>query len=554
MKSIRPLSSPRLRALALCVSSMLCALSAHAAELKVVVDHPSLGSSVDGRVVVAVSRTPEFNVTSVTDASQMFGVTVDGLANGGAVTVDAAALGYPLASLDEVPDGTYWVKAWLNVYTTFERADGHVVKLHMDQGEGQQWHSSPGNLISTPQQVRLGPSVDGAVEIRLDEVIPPLEAPAETEWVKNFEMVSPSVSEFWGREMKLGARVLLPRGYGLDPDRKYPVVIEHGHFSRAAPGRFVAPEEVADPENPTRREAAGLALHEAWTSDDFPRFLLVTIQHPTPYYDDSYAVNTENHGPYGDAIVKELLPALEAEFRGIGEPWARILTGGSTGGWEAIAQQILYPEDFGGAWVFYPDQVDFHYYQLVDLYDWTNAYWREYDWLRVPVPGARDTDGRIRYTMRDENVFEEVAGTRYRGGGQWAAWAATYAPVAEDGYPAEIWDPLTGEIDREVADAAIEAFDLNAHVQANWDTLGPKLSGKLNVFTGRMDNFYLEEAVYLLEEFMTTGENLGYPARFEYGDKGAHGWSPWREPYDPQGLYGEMMEQVERNAPDGPAQ
>jgi hypothetical protein len=527
--------------------------AAQGAALRVVVDHPSVGESVDGRVILAISRTRDFEVTSVTDSSQLFGVTVDGLANGGAVTIDDGALGYPLRRLSEVPAGTYWVKAWLNVYSTFERADGHVVKLHMDRGEGQQWHESPGNLISEPVQVRLGPGADGNAEVRLDDVIPPLAPPPETEWVKNFEMVSPSVSEFWGREMRIGARVLLPRGWGLDPDRRYPVVIEHGHFSRDAPGRFVTPQEVVDAENPTRREQMGLALHDAWTSDDFPRFLLITIQHPTPYYDDSYAVDSANHGPYGHAIVEELLPAVEAEFRGIGEPWARILTGGSTGGWEAIAQQILYPDDFGGAWVFYPDQVDFHYYQLVNLHEWDNAYWREYEWLRTPVPGARDTDGRIRYTMEHENVWEEVQGTRYRSGGQWAAWNATYAPVAEDGYPAAIWDPLTGEIDRAVADAAIEAFDLNRHVQENWDELGPKLAGKLNVFTGRMDNFYLEQAVYRLEQFMTTGENLGYPARFEYGDVGAHGWSPWRNPEDPRGLYGEMMEQIERNAPDGAA-
>ena len=533
------------------VTSFFLAAAASASTISVVIDDPEARPALDGRVIVVISRTEAFELGSVTDASQRFGVSVDGVSSGDAVVVDGEALGYPLRSLDDVPAGDYHVRAWMNVYTTFERADGHVVKLPADRGEGQVWSEKPGNLVSDPVVVRLDPASDDVVELRLSSVLPPIEPPAETEWVKNFEMVSERVSEFWGQEMRIGARVLLPRGYGVDPDRRYPVVIEHGHFSRDAPGRFMDPADVVDPENMTRRETMGTALFEAWTSDDFPRFLLITIQHATPYYDDSYAVNTENHGPWGDAIVKELLPAIEAEFNGIGEPWARILTGGSTGGWEAIAQQVFYPDDFGGAWIFYPDQVDFHYYQLVDLYEGTNAYYREYEWLRTPIGGARDVDGRVRYTMEDENLFEEVIGTRYRGGGQWAAWNATFAPVADDGYPAPIWDPITGEIDREVAQWAIEHWDLRRHMETNWETLAPKLAGKLNVFTGRRDNFFLEQAVYELEEFLSTGENLGYPARFEYGEKGNHGWSPWREPEDPRGLYGDMMDAVRENAPDG---
>jgi hypothetical protein len=505
----------------------------------------------DGRVILAISRTPDFVVDSVTDSSQLVGVTIDDLEEGEAVRIDSEALGYPLRSLAEVPAGDYWVKAWLNVYSTFTRADGHVIKLHMDQGEGQHWHESPGNLFSEPVRVRLDPAQDDAVTLTLDQVIPPIAPPPETAWVRNFEIVSERVSTFWGRPMKIGARVLVPRGFDVETARRYPLVIQHGHFSTAPPGGFVDPAEVVGKAELTDREQRGIEFHDAWTADDFPRFLLVTIQHPTPYYDDSYAVNSDNQGPYGDAIVRELIPALETAFRGIGEPWARILTGGSTGGWESIAQQILYPDDFGGAWVFYPDQVDFHYYQLVDLHAGRNAYFREYDWLRTPIPGARDVDGRIRYTMEDENRWEEVIGTRYRSGGQWAAWNATYAPVAEDGYPASLWDPLTGEIDREIADAAIARWDLNRHLQENWEALGPKLAGKLNVFTGRRDNFYLEQAVYELEKFLSTGENLGYPARFEYGENGAHGWSPWRDPHDPRGFYGEMIDQVRAAAPDG---
>lgn len=530
-----------------CVLIWLPLLALASPRIEVRVAAPDGPAVVDGRVIVALSRNPEFVVDDVSNSSQMFGVSVDGLARGGVAVIDDATLGFPLRSLGDVPPGDYWAQAWLNVYTTFHRADGHVVKLHMDQGEGQAWSRSPGNLMSTPVRVHVGP--DSRAELVLDQVIPAIEPPADTDWVKHMRMRSDRVSAFWGHDMMIGATVLLPRGFGLDAKRRYPVVIQHGHFSRAAPGGFVTPQEVVDPSAPTAAETRGLALYEAWTSDDFPRFLLVTIQHPTPYYDDSYAVNSANQGPWGDAVVDELLPALEARFHGIGEPWARILTGGSTGGWEAMAQQVLRPDAFGGAWVFYPDQVDFDDYQLVDLVNGSNAYYREFDWLRVPIPGARDTDGRLRYTMADENLWEEVQGTRSRSGGQWAVWNATFAPVAADGYPAPLWDPLTGLINREAADAAIARFDLTRHMKRNWKTLAPKLAGKLNVFVGRRDNYYLEQAVYRLEGFLTSGENTGYPARFEYGEKAGHGWSPWSDPENPRGLYGEMMDQVRRNAP-----
>ena len=505
---------------------------------------------VDGRIILAISKTPEFDVGEVEGGAQLFGVTVDAMGRGGRATIDGTTKGYPLANLSEVPPGQYYVKAYLHRYTTFHRADGHVVKLPMDQGEGQVWHISPGNLVSEPIEVAIGAVRSKTHKLELSEVLPPIDPPAETEWVKSLEIESALVSEFWGRPMKIGARVLLPKGFDAHPDAKYPVVIQHGHFDRRAPGYFWAPgDDLSDYSEGNIAE--GKALYDAWVSEDFPRFLLVTIQHPTPYYDDSYAVNSQNHGPYGDALTQELIPAIERAFRGIGAPFARLLTGGSTGGWETVAQQVWYPDFFGGAWAFYPDQLDFHYYQLADLYEGENAYYRQFGWLKTALPSMRDVDGRPRFTMANENHYEEVIGTRYRSGGQWAAWASTFAPVAEDGYPAALWEPWTGEINREAADWAIEHYDVTKYLRDNWSEVGPKLVGKLNIFMGDRDNFYLEQATYLLEAFMAETENPHYPGRFEYSRFGNHGWTPWRESGDIPGLYREMAEHVKASAPDG---
>ena len=101
--------------------------------------------------------------------------------------------------------------------------------------------------------------------------------------------------------------------------------------------------------NPARRWVSAEALvRRLWESEAAPKLLLVTLQHANPYYDDSYGVNSANLGPYGDAIVEELIPEVERRFRAIGTPATRTLTGGSTGGWISVAMQVFYP-DFSAA-------------------------------------------------------------------------------------------------------------------------------------------------------------------------------------------------------------
>lgn len=484
---------------------------------------------LSGRVLLMLSRTERFRPGE--NGTPIFGLTVDDLAAGTPVLVDAEALGHPVRSLGEIPAGEYWVQAYLNVYTTFNRSDGHVVKLHMDQGEGQNWRRSPGNLYSTPRRVRFDPAADEPIAITIDRRIPELPARPETAWVKRVMIESPSLTAFWGRPMHVGATVLLPKGFHENPDMQYPVVYMQGHFSSRAPGGF----------------RPGSTLYEQWMRDDFPRMLLVTIQHANPYYDDSYGVNSDNVGPYGDAIVGELMPQIETRFRAIQQPYARLQTGGSTGGWISLAQQVWYPDVFGGVWSFFPDQVDFRYYQIVNILEDANAYFIEHEWSRVARPGCRASDGNIRYTMEQENLYEEVIGDRCRGGGQWGIWNAVFAPVADDGYPLPIWDPLTGAIDHDVARRARDRYDIRHYLERNWSSVGPSLVGKIHVYCGRMDNYHLEEAVYLLEAFLETTTAPRYDGTFAYGDRAGHGWSP----FDTPGLLRAMAEHVRRNAPDG---
>jgi len=503
------------------LSVLLLTHSAGAQSFSVQLSNAVTDEPITGRVLLMLSRSDRFRPGE--NGTPIFGMDVHNLAPGSAAIVDTAALGHPVRSLSSIPAGEYHVQVYLHVYTTFERADGHTVQLPMDRGEGQSWRRSPGNLFSQPALIRFDPEANEPIELVLDQVVPPIEPPADTEWVKHVRIESKLLTAFWGQPMHLGATVLLPRGFHDEPQERYPVVYLQGHFSSRAPMGF----------------GGGRDFDTYWKSDAAPKMLLVTIQHANPYYDDSYGVNSANLGPYGDAIVKELIPEVEGRFRAIGEAHARSLTGGSTGGWISVAMQVFYPDFFGGCWSFFQDQLDFRNYQVVNLLEDDNAYFIEHEWSRVARPGKRQTDGNIDYTMEQENLYEEVIGTRSRSGGQWAVWNAVFAPVAEDGYPVPLWDPLTGKIDHEVARLARAAFDLRYIVEENWSELGPKLTGKLHVYVGRMDNYYLEGGVYRFEEFLESTDSPPYDGEFGFGPRGGHGWSPFERT--------ELLEEMERH-------
>ncbi len=506
-------------------------LTAGSVRFAVSIDPAIRTEPTSGRILFLLSRTEKFNLGM--NGSPVFGKNVDDLRPGDRVYIDETAFGYPIRSLRNIPEGEYFVQAWLNIYTTFKRSDGKIIKLHMDQGEGQNWRRSPGNLFSDPVKVKIAAAGEAEpAPIVLNRVVPPIPPYQDTMHLKHIKIQSKLLTEFWGRPMEIGANILLPKGYDEHPDVRYPVHYIQGHFPRGNVGRFSE-----DPNN---------AANKIWNSDNMPRFIQVTIEHACPYYDDSYGVNSENAGPYGDAIITELIPIIEKTFRAIGQPWARVLSGGSTGGWISLAMQVFYPDFFGGTWTFCPDPVDFRKYQIVNLYNDKNAYYIEYEWTRVPRGGERDTSGNIIYTQEQENLYEEAIGDRFRSGGQWAIWNAVFAPVAEDGYPKPLWDPVTGKIDKDAVAWAGERYDLRRYLEKNWAAAGTKLAGKIHVYCGRMDNFYLNEACYLLQEFLESATNPPYGGEFKYGDRGGHGWNPFRG----DALQRTMAEHVLQNSPD----
>jgi Putative esterase len=453
--------------------------------------------------------------------------------------MDGSVLGFPLDSLKDVPAGRYQVQALLHKYETFRRSDGHVVKLPMDRGEGQKWNQAPGNLLSTPRTVAFDPKSSAPIALVLDEEIPKIAPPKDSKYVRHERIKSELLSKFWGRDMYLGAILLLPEGFDEHPQSRYPLVINHGHFSTTLDAwREEPPDPNLKPDyserfswpgyNRTQQEWA-YQLYKDWTAPGFPRVIVMEIQHANPYYDDSYAVNSENLGPYGDAIVKELIPYVEKKYRGLGQGWARFMYGGSTGGWEAMAAQMFYPDDFNGCYAACPDPIDFHHLTTVDIYENENAFYPtppEAPWRRVARPAHRDSLGHLSATVEDMNRYELVIGTKTRSGGQWDIWEAVYSPVGADGYPRRIFDKRTGKVDKKVAEFWRENYDLNHILHRDWDKdLGKKLEGKINIYVGDMDNYYLNNAVYETEKFLKSTKNPPYGGEVDYGDRAEHCWN-----------------------------
>jgi hypothetical protein len=528
----------------LIVAAMLVATAATdrpTAPLQFVIsfDESTSGGPLDGRIllIIATEQTPEprLQVSAGIGAPQIFGIDVEGLDPGNEAVIDAAVFGFPHESLSTIPPGEYWVQAVLHKYETFHLKTGHTVKLPMDRGEGQRWNRAPGNLYSTLQRVRVDPETAGVISIVLDQVIPPILEPQDTKYVKHVKIESKLLSEFWGRPMHLGAHVLLPEGFEDHAEARYPLAVFHGHFPDDFGGFRTEPPDPdlecvyserfdVDCYNRIQQQEA-YDFYQKWTGPDFPRLLIIEVQHANPYYDDSYAVNSANLGPYGDAITYELIPYIEERFRGIGEGWARFLYGGSTGGWEAMAVQVFYPDDYNGAFVACPDPIDFRYYTLVNIYEDDNAYYIEGPFKRVERPGHRNWLGEVDRTLREYNYLELVLGTKSRSGDQWDIWEAVYSPMGDEGYPKRIWDKYSGAIDHEVAAHWRENYDLRYILERDWTTLGPKLEGKLHIYVGDMDNYYLNNAVYLTEEFLESTTEPYYGGEVDYGDRAEHCWN-----------------------------
>lgn len=454
-----------------------------------------------GRVLVVLAAADSKNPLRAIgdtgmDAAPLFGTDAPDWKAGApsdiTARIDAGSAAFPLASFAQVKPGEYNVQALLRCHPD----------LLVDD--------APGNLYSAPQRVRIDPSQPGTLRLELSKSFDGPELPADTAEVRFVRLRSEKLSRFHGREMFLRAAVLLPAGFDEQPERRYPLMVEIGGYGQRCASL-------------ARMYAKGSRMLGNWNAESLPRFLLVMPDGAGPL-GDPYQVDSENHGPYGAALTEELIPHIESRFRGLGEARARFTTGHSTGGWVSLALQVHYPEFFNGCWSFAPDGVDFRHFQLIDVYKDKNAYVNRHGFERA---SKRTIDGDIEFSVRHECQLENVLGmgdSWTRSGGQWGAWNATYGPRGKDGAPSSLWDPRTGELEDGLRNAW-KRHDLRLKLEENWKTLAPKLSGKLHVFVGDADDYFLNNAVVRLENFLKRAEPA-HGGEIRFGWRAGHGYHP----------------------------
>lgn len=459
--------------------------------------HPQPGTA--GRLIVVLDRQrrtdPRRHAGDVDDRTlTLLARDVGSWEPGQTITLDRTWDTFPPLRDEPITPGEYTIQATL-------RTNMNLNLLN-----------APGDHYSNTARIQLQDQHDTPIQLTLDQSEPPDVLPADTDSIRYIRLRSHRLSNFHGRPIHLRAAVVLPRGFDDDPQRNYPLRLQIGGYG----ARFTEAARILHPRSPRRAH---------WLAHETPKFLLLHLDGAGPL-GDPYQVNSANHGPYGDALIEELIPHVEQHFRGNGR---RVVTGGSTGGWVSLALQIFYPDHFQGCWSFCADPVDFRKFERVNIYEDPNAYrdseGRERPACRNPRTGA------VRFTMRQECGLENVlgrGGSWALSGGQWGAWNATFGPRGPDGSPVPLWHPQTGEIDRSVLEHW-KQYDLRLYLESNWTRLAPKLCGKIHIWMGDADDYFLNESMQLFQDAVA---RLTPPAdfTFHFGPGQGHCWSGIDEP------------------------
>ncbi len=454
-----------------------------------------LSSPTDGRVLIVLSKRakpePRTRIGAVgMKAPPILGCDAKGLGAGETVVVDRTAAIFPLQRLADLPPGEYWAQAVF------------------DHNRDLRLPDAPGNLYSEPVKVAIDHKAGAVVKLELTRAVPADALPADEGLVKFVKLRSERLSKFHGRSIYLRAGVILPAGYDKEKERRYPLRVVIGGYGT----RFHAVKA-------QMREKSD--FRDTWEAKDTPRMVLLQLDGAGPL-GDPYQVNSANNGPYGDAVTQELIPHVEKRFRAIGRPYARVLEGASTGGWVSLALQVFYPDFFNGAWAHCPDPVDFRALEVINLYKDENAYVNPDGFER---PAARTLQGDVRWTVRHECQREIVLGRGNNwalSGKDWCAWNAVFGPRGADGLPRPIWDGKTGKIDKGVLDHW-QKYDLRLVMQKDWRVMGPKLRGKLHVWVGEADEYFLNNAVHLLEGFLQDAKPA-HGGKIAFGSREGHNW------------------------------
>lgn len=386
-------------------------------------------------------------------------------------------------TLNEVPSGEY------------------NVQVFWDHDISESRINAAGNHYSLAKTITIDKST--TIDLELSETIEPRKV-IEHELSREVEMKSELLSKFWNKPMSLKIAVLLPHDY--DSTKAYPIRYNVAGYG----GRYTRI-------NYSLRDTAFLKW---WTSAEAPEIITVYLDGEGPF-GDSYQMDSDNSGPYGESLVTELIPFIESKYRGTNAAKNRFVDGCSTGGWVSLGLQIYYPDVFDGCFSYSPDAVEFENYQLINIYKDKNAYTNEFGY---PRPVMRMDDGEPILSLKDMIYSENVLGssnTYLNSGGQFSAHAALYSPKGDNNLPKPLVDPITGDIDHEVAEHW-KKYDFKIYLQENWAELGPKLAGKIYIWMGDMDHFYLNQSTRVFSDYLDETTNPKSDAVIDFAATEGH--------------------------------
>ena len=421
-------------------------------------------------------------------SEMVIGVTPAGWESSVAFQLDAQSrniLVYTTEKILPLPAGKYYYQA--------------VYKQNPDDGQ----ENVPGNLFSAVDSVMLTPNAQ--LKLTFDKIIPPGEI-VNHSFVKSVVIKSKVLSDFSGRPRFLKASILLPSGYFKNPGKAYPICYRAPGLN----GRYTA----------VNGHINNKEFTDWWFTDSAPQVIYVYLDSQGPY-GDTYQVDSENNGPCGKALTEELIPEIERLVHYNPATKMRYLTGYSTGGWVSLGLQIFYPDFFDGTWSYSPDPVDFSHYGLIDIYQDSSIFYNKFGYLQ---PGRRTIYDEPTFSMKEWIAGENTAGRNgdYRiSGGQFGAYNAVFGPKGADGLPSLMFDPVTGKIDHTIA-AQWEKYDLKKVLEKNWTTLGPKLQGKIWIWTGDADGLYSNVATRFLKMYIDSTKNPKSDAKISFTPLAGH--------------------------------
>ena len=441
-------------------------------------------SPASGRLLLFIGPVPADGKPADAVDIQMMSLTsvyiaakeIPTLAPGATIDLDADDIAFP-APLSQAPNGKYQVQAVLDVHHSYNY-DGR----------------SAGDLVSVPAIIDLPIVGSSLPSLTLSQTLPappdPLELnPEVNAATRPIDLVSPSLSSFWGRDIHLRGWVLLPPGYASHPGDHYPTV----YFTHGFGGTLFG-----------LRARYAPVLYDRMTQGKMPEMIWVLLDESSPTGTHEFADGV-NNGPWGTALTTELIPSLESTYRMDARTSGRFLQGHSSGGWATLWLQTRYPNIFGGTWSTSPDPSDFHFFSTIDLYAPNANFFHTADGKLHPM--LRD-HGQPRATMQQLAQAELVLGDY---GGQLASFEWVFSPRGPDGRPAQLFNRTTGHIDPKVAAYWRSHYDIVERLKNNWKTIGPDLKGKIHLFVGTDDTFYLDGAAHSLQK---TLEQLGGEAQF----------------------------------------